>query len=333
MNSEEHKKTILVVDDTPNNLKLLSQILTDAGYYVRATASARQALNTAISNPPDIVLLDVMMPEMNGYEVCRRLREDKATKEIPVLFLSALNESDAKIKGFVCGGQDFIGKPFDPYEVVARVETHLALRMTRLKLEKVVNDLEKALAEKEKLVHELEIMATTDCLTGVSNRLRFFSVAEHEFNGSRRYGHDLSVIMIDIDNFKTLNDTYGHAAGDFVLREVAGAIGSNLRKADILARYGGEEFVIMLPKSPLSQVCFVAERIRESVEKLCPVYNCQPINTTVSVGAASMCMADSDIADIINRADKAMYEAKKSGRNRSVCMDSSDSADIRDSVL
>lgn len=324
MNTETSKKTILIVDDTPNNLRLLSQILSEAGYHVRATASSKQAYGTAILNPPDLILLDVMMPEMNGYELCRKLREEAATKEVPILFLSALNESDAKIKGFVCGGQDYIGKPFNPYEVVARVETHLALRWTKQKLEKTVGELQKVISEKERLVKELEIMAHTDGLTGINNRSRFFSVAEHEFNGSKRYEKPLSVIMIDIDHFKKLNDTYGHAAGDFVLRKTAEVIRENLRKADIPARYGGEEFIIMLPMSPLKQAFHVAERIRESIDAKPFEYNCQILNITISLGVSEKTANDKDIAQLIERADKALYEAKNTGRNRVVSMDTSE---------
>lgn len=324
MESLNEKKTVLIVDDTPNNLRLLSQILAEAGYHVRATASSKQALGTAISNPPDLILLDVMMPEMNGYELCRRLREEPLTKDVPILFLSAMSESDAKIKGFVCGGQDYIAKPFDPYEVVARVETHLSLRLTKQKLEKVVSELKNVLKEKEELVKELEIMAHTDGLTGVNNRSRFFSLAEHEFNGCFRYHQTLSVIMIDIDHFKRLNDTYGHAAGDFVLKETSSAIKKNLRKADVLARYGGEEFIILLPMSPIAQVQIVAERIRESVESMSIAFNCQMLTTTISLGASEMHKNDTKITDIIERADKALYAAKNMGRNRAVCLELTD---------
>lgn len=321
MEHMNEKKTILIVDDTPNNLRLLSQILAEAGYHVRATASSKQALVTAIANPPDLILLDVMMPEMNGYELCRRLREEPITKDIPILFLSAMNEADAKIKGFVCGGQDYIAKPFDPYEVVARVETHLTLRLTKQKLEKVVCELQNVLKEKEQLVKELEIMAHTDGLTGINNRSRFFSLAEHEFNGCFRYHHSLSIIMIDIDHFKKLNDTYGHAAGDSVLKATAATIQQGLRKADVLARYGGEEFIVMLPMSPISQVRIVAERIRESVESTPIPFNCQMLTTTISLGVSEMNEDDKKVTEIIERADKALYSAKKSGRNKVVCFE------------
>lgn len=319
MDTDTSKKTILIVDDTPNNLKLLSQILSEAGFHVRATPSSKQAYDTSISNPPDLILLDVMMPEMNGYELCRKLREEKATRDVPILFLSALNDSDAKIKGFVCGGQDYIGKPFNPYEVVARVETHLTLRWTKQKLEKTVSELKEVLKDKEKLVKDLEIMAHTDGLTGINNRTRFFSVAEHEFNGSMRYGQALSIIMIDIDHFKKLNDTFGHAAGDQVLKQTATEISRNLRKADIPARYGGEEFIVMLPRSPIAQACHVAERIRESVKTLAIEYNCQILELTISLGVSEMNSQDKDISQVIERADRCLYEAKKKGRNMVIC--------------
>lgn len=319
MDQSEEKKSILIVDDTPNNLRLLSQILSEAGYHVRATPSSKQALVTATSNPPDLILLDVMMPEMNGYELCRKLREEKATREIPILFLSAMSEPDAKIKGFVCGGQDYIAKPFDPYEVVARVETHINFRRTKLKLEKTIVDLRNVVMEKEQLVKQLEIMAHTDGLTGVNNRSRFFSLAEHEFNGCRRYNQPLSILMMDIDHFKKLNDTYGHAAGDFVLKETAFSISKILRKADVLARYGGEEFIAMLPMSPLAQTRVVAERIIEIVESMPLEFNCQILSTTISIGASELLPEDTKIADVIERADKALYSAKNNGRNMLVC--------------
>lgn len=333
MDSVNEKRTILIVDDTPNNLRLLSQILTEAGYHVRATASSKQGLVTAITNPPDLILLDVMMPEMNGYELCRRLREETVTRDVPIIFLSAMNEADAKIKGFVCGGQDYIGKPFDPYEVVARVETHLSLRLTKQKLEKVVSELKNVLKEKEQLVKELEIMAHTDGLTGINNRSRFFSLAEHEFNGCIRYQQALSIIMIDIDHFKKLNDSYGHTAGDYVLKETSYIIQQNLRKADVLARYGGEEFIILLPMAPISQVLFVAERIRESVESMPLAFNCQILNTTtISLGASEINKDDTKITDIIERADKALYMAKNRGRNRVVCFEKSNQHQINNSI-
>ena len=341
MNMNKTGDSILIVDDTLENLRLLSRMLTEHGYRVRAAKSGREALASIQTALPDLVLLDIKLPDLDGYAVCTQLKAHAATRDVPVLFLSALNETKDKLQGFAVGGVDFITKPFQPEEVLARVQTNLKLRRLRTQFEHQADDLrlvneqlQSEIAERKRTTElvqaanrELELaltreqqLARTDLLTGVNNRLRFFEFAEHTFLVAARYQQPLSIIMLDIDHFKNVNDEFGHLAGDQMLVRVAQVAQAQLRSADIIARYGGEEFVVVLPMTTAPQTMSIAERIRTSVADVRVETEKGVARVTLSLGIAETLHApkDESVENVLHRADEALYVAKETGRNRVV---------------
>ncbi|WP_129672079.1 diguanylate cyclase [Candidatus Chloroploca sp. Khr17] len=300
--------TILIVDDTPANLRLLAQLLADHQYEVRPVTKGTAALAAVRAAAPDLILLDIRMPDLDGYSVCEQLKADEATRSIPIIFLSALGDTDDKLKAFQVGGVDYITKPFHPEEVLARVRTHLALEQARSALEVANRELKEALVRQEYL-------ARTDWLTGVLNRSHFFALGVHNFNNAVRYHRPLALMMFDIDHFKQVNDRFGHPAGDLVLQEVARVTIEQMRSADVIGRYGGEEFIVLLPNTGLDAAMTTAERLREQISQLEVVTERGVITVTVSIGVAEHLPSDESIERLIDRVDQALYAAKAQGRN------------------
>lgn len=327
---------ILIVDDTPNNLRLLSSMLTEQGYVVRKALNGASALRSIKADPPDLVLLDVKMPQMNGYEVCQKLKAEDPTNEIPVIFISALDEAMDKVKAFVVGGVDYITKPFQLEEVLARVDNQLMLRQQKQQLTEQNNRLQDEIEKREKAELALKLMnqelqqlnqslyhlANLDGLTQVANRRRFDDYFEREWLRMRRERLPIALILCDVDYFKPYNDAYGHQAGDDCLRVIARAINRAVRRpADLVARYGGEEFAILLPNTEEKGAMDVAGKIRESVEE-CQISHAQSEvgdRVTLSMGLTSLIPTIEISPDVvIATADRALYEAKNRGRNRIV---------------
>jgi diguanylate cyclase (GGDEF)-like protein/PAS domain S-box-containing protein len=436
--------TILIVDDRLDNVALLSDILSSQGYTVKTAENGAQAIKSAISTAPDLILLDIIMPEMDGFETCTRLKQDVRTRDIPVIFISALNSVEDKIKAFHAGGVDYIPKPFECAEVQARVETHLAilhlrvqlqsanrelaarfdelsrsqelLRERQMKLDAYVNALptlsfiydekgryleimanetsllrldadelkghlieevmpprvaalmmdaiqqaiktgktqvieyqipvlaggerwfegrislmEKSedghakvifiateISERIQLYHQVQRLANQDPLTACFNRRHFMTMAEQELKRAVRYNRPISLVMMDIDEFKKFNDLYGHQIGDQVLCSLVNICQKHLRSIDILGRYGGEEFIILMPETVAAGGLQAAERLRKKIEKMKVPSTKTKLGLTVSMGVASL---DSDFSEtqnldmLIKRADQALYGAKSAGRN------------------
>ncbi len=302
--------TILVVDDDLENLKLLLDFLGRTGYKILISQSGKRALRQAALVRPDLILLDVMMPDMDGFETCRQLKENVLTRHIPVIFTTALTDVKSKVKGFEVGGEDYVTKPFHIAEVLARVKMHISRRQLEqtLRLE---------IFERRRVEAELRKLATTDPLTGIYNRRHFFHLAEREFERRQRYKESISIIMLDLDYFKQINDTYGHTAGDKVLNTAVQHFQDSLRKVDVLARYGGEEFVILLPETGCEHAKQMAERLRTRLANAPIRIDGKELKITASFGIASASKEDNTVnLDILlNRADKALYKAKDSGRN------------------
>ncbi len=499
--SPHPKGDILIVDDMAANLRLLSRMLTDQGYKVRAVTSGSRALTATQAVCPDLVLLDIRMPDMDGYAVCASLKADAQTRDIPIIFISALNEADDKVQAFQVGGVDYITKPFQFAEVLARVETHLTLRRTQQQLRLANQTLEERLDELDQanlilqqeikhrrqaealerqrtqelealhttlaeisseldltrllraileravaligatdgqlslydegrndlrilttynvrqdygtgwpviapesadtvlttrqpliineyysangtgpdrsnmaphavllvpllagsrfigiigigdtnsertfttnnaellnlfaqqatiaiknaqLFNEVQTLATTDPLTGLFNRRHFFELAYHELDRARRTRYPVSVIMLDVDHFKQVNDLHGHLIGDQVLQGVAAGCRKFLRAGDVLGRYGGEEFIILLPDTTLDQAAQVAERLRRNLSVMTIENANEQISVTISLGIATLDGAKDDLGldMLLSHADQALYTAKQSGRNRVVC--------------
>jgi diguanylate cyclase (GGDEF)-like protein len=248
-----------------------------------------------------VILLDVMMPKMDGYEVCTRLKTDPATADIPVIFITGMDETEAESRGLELGAVDYVTKPFKPVVVRARVHNHVELKRAR---------------------DRLLALAATDGLTGLANRRRFDEALQSEWKRLQRTGSELGLIMLDIDHFKPFNDTYGHLAGDDCLRNVAGVLaGEMLRGPDVAARYGGEEFACILPETTLAGAVAVAERIRAGIEALGIPHSGSKVVpvVTASLGVISvLCTGVTRPEDLLLAADACLYRAKSEGRNRVV---------------
>lgn len=314
------KGTILVVDDMQVNLQLLSLLLSRHAYRVITASDGDTALAAVEKDPPDLILLDIMMPGMDGYEVCQELKHRDSTKDIPIIFISALSDVFDKVKAFSLGAVDYIMKPVQTEELLARVSTHLIIRNLQKSLQEKNDLLEREIMERKRVQVELERIATTDSLTGLYNRRYFFNLGESEFAKAMRYKRPISVILLDADHFKTINDSYSHAAGDQALIHLANQLHRHTRSADIVARYGGEEFIILLPETTAQDACIVAERIRETIQHSTLSYENIKYSYTISLGIADNQVSglNPNFETILSLADRALYQAKDNGRNCSV---------------
>lgn len=299
MTQHEKNQRVLIVDDMPINIQVLAGALKDT-CIVQVAANGRKCLDLASSDTqPDLILLDIMMPGMDGFEVLRRLKNEPHTKDIPVIFVSAKGGVEDEAKGLNMGAVDYIRKPFSPVIIRARVKTHLRLKHK--------TDL-------------LESMALLDGLTEIPNRRRFDEVLTQEWRRCRRSSSPLSMIMADIDFFKNYNDVYGHSAGDDCLRRVAQTLRDFVRRAgDFVGRYGGEEFAVLLPDTDAAAATEMAEAIRLNLEALAIPHEHSDVAevVTLSLGVASTVPSEHGAPqDIIEASDKQLYEAKRGGRNQ-----------------
>lgn len=318
---------ILLVDDQPVNLRLLSSLLVNRGYEVRAVTSGKMALTVVQKAKPDLILLDICMPGIDGYEVCKSLKADAQTQDIPVIFVSALNEVFDKVRAFEVGGVDYITKPFHLAEVLARVETHLTLKRLQQqlqeqneRLQREVRDRLNAEAALQTANQELERLASLDGLTKVANRRGFDHRLGMEWRRLSREKSSLALVLCDVDHFKLYNDHYGHQAGDICLQNIAQAIEKCTRRsADLVARYGGEEFVVVLPNTELEGAQHIASSIQRHIAQLQiphAQHSCSPF-VTVSMGVAAIYPTpDRHSSELVAAADQALYAAKHQGRDR-----------------
>ena len=332
--SPQHK--LLLVDDVPANLDILLQLLEPQGYFVMVATSGERALKIAAQGLPDLILLDIMMPPgIDGYEVCRRLKADEVTRDIPILFLSALDDTEVKVKAFQVGGVDYISKPFRAEEVLARVNIHLQLRSIRKDLEDRNTRLSQEIENRKRTEtalaaanRQLEQLAVQDGLTRIANRRRLDEYLPTCWLNAAREHLPLALILCDIDCFKLYNDHYGHQAGDNCLRAVAQAIEGALRRPlDLVGRYGGEEFLIILPGTDLDGAAHIAEEIVSSVVGLRLAHKFSTVFPTVTLslgvsaatpGHLSAKGSQEEWGQLLASADQALYQAKNAGRNRMV---------------
>lgn len=292
------RPTILVVDDETINIELLADLLED-DYDVSFATGGEQALMLAAGDRPDLILLDVLMPGMDGYDVCARLKQDEVTAGIPVIFITALGDTEAETRGLDLGAVDYVTKPISPAILRARIRNHIELKRAR---------------------DTLARLAATDGLTGLANRRSFDDRLAAEHRRLARSGGELSLILLDIDHFKPFNDTYGHLAGDDCLRQVGQALhGVARRPADLAARYGGEEFACILPGTDAAGARATAEQVRAAILALNIPHSASPTSdrVTASLGVITVaCVPDQPIGEIIKAADAGLYRAKEAGRNR-----------------
>jgi diguanylate cyclase (GGDEF)-like protein len=290
--------SILIVDDSPDIHALLRVRLRDEGVELIQTLDPTQALSLALLHGPDLVLLDVDMPGRSGFDVCQELKTNPSTAPIPIIFLSGKLDQATKIAGLDFGAIDYVTKPFDPAELRARVRSGLRIKS---------------------LQDQLLALARIDELTGLWNRAYLNSRLEQELAAARRSQRPLSLVMCDVDHFKRVNDTYGHSAGDVVLRSIAGRIQASLRASDVACRYGGEEFALILPGIDADGAGVAAERIREAVAATPVDAGPASLQMTVSLGfvdSALFAPLEPTPGGLIEHADAALYAAKRGGRNR-----------------
>ncbi|MCP4399226.1 MAG: diguanylate cyclase [bacterium] len=425
MNGTDEQYNILIVDDVPNNIRVAASILQTRGYKLFFATSGTEALAKVKTTRFDLILLDVMMPEMDGFEACRQLKESPGFKDIPIIFLTAKTATEDIVKGFGLGAVDYVTKPFSGSELLARVSTHLELKRAENALKESETKLKKAqrlarlgwyefkvkeniarmtpefiemlklpaelaltrydevlkrylavvypddrqlvqdynddtswqqnsqefrvigtdgnvyylymesrrefdtqgrltgefgilheITERKHLEKKLRRLATTDPLTGASNRRHFFETAGLEIKRSQRNNMPLSVMMLDIDHFKNINDTYGHHIGDIALVEVVRICQGTIRVSDLLGRIGGEEFAVLLPETNNEQSKLLAERLRQAIAKIALETSAGVLSLTVSIGLANFAIDAPSLEEALKRADHALYSAKESGRNR-----------------
>ena len=309
---------VLVVDDSPALLDQLAQVLSRDGYDVRRARDGKEALRAFRGDLPDLVFLDLVLPDMDGLELLRILKAPRGDEQfIPVIILSAKSDIDSKVRGLRIGADDFLAKPFAEAEILARAQAMLRIKSLQDELRRARRELE----EKQK---QLEEQSITDSLTGLRNRRFFDERLAEEFRRAQRYADPVSLMMIDLDHFKAVNDQHGHLAGDSVLREAAALIRASIREPDICARFGGEEFAVILPKTHMSGALTVAERVwRELGQKKYRIGaegKHLDVQVTASIGIAFYPARDVTGPDVLLKlADEALYRAKDAGRN-TICL-------------
>ncbi|MBD2464818.1 diguanylate cyclase [Oscillatoria sp. FACHB-1407] len=309
---------ILIVDDTPDNLRLLAKMLESQGYTVRKSLNGRMALQAVHRDPPDLILLDITMPGMNGYEICQQLKSSEATASIPIIFISALDRIDDKVRAFEMGAQDYIIKPFQELEVLIRVKNQLLIQQQRQQLIEQNQRLAQEIQERLKAEAEVKRLSLTDELTGLYNRRGFFLLAEQQLKIAQRTQTSCCILFADLDGLKQINDSLGHDVGDRAIVDAAQLLKHTFRDADIVARLGGDEFVVLIPvysdnsknfhaRIQTSLDCFNQQSALQSASK-----SDRPYQLSISVGV-QFCAPnhESSLDALLVQADKLMYDQKR----------------------
>jgi two-component system cell cycle response regulator len=302
------KARILLVEDSTTQAKATRDSLQKKGYDVLWADSGAAAIKAVVTMSPDVVLLDRVLPDMSGTEVCRWIKHTEQTKGVPVIMLTVRSSLDDKVTGIESGADDYLAKPCNDAELHARI--HAALRIKAL--QDALRQKNRELAE---LLAKVGSMAVTDVLTGLYNRRHFDDELDAEWKKSRRYHYSIACLLIDIDFFKSVNDTYGHKAGDSILRELSVILQENVRDTDTVARWGGEEFIVLLPHTDADGGYAVARSLLERISRH-EFGQVSGRRITVSIGLSCSGPAAQEKERLIEAADKALYEAKKNGRNR-----------------
>ncbi|MGB3517168.1 MAG: EAL domain-containing protein [Elainellaceae cyanobacterium] len=327
------KGNILLIDDTPDNLRLLTSVLSEQGYKVRSVINGEMGLMGATAAPPDLILLDINMPDMDGYEVCQRLKMMEETADIPVIFVSAVDETLDKVKAFGVGGVDYITKPFQVKEVLARVENHLNLRNLQQRLRSLNDELEERvrqrtaeleglnqtlqaeITERKQIEARLQHLAWHDPLTNLPNRSllmrRLQQVLEPDADGNSTL---FALMFLDCDRFKTVNDSLGHLVGDQLLVAIAQRIQAQLTPQQTLMRLGGDEFTILVkPVHQTGEATQLAEQLQHSMMVPFKIHG-REIFMSISIGIVFSAPHYHHPQDVLRDADTAMYQAKAEGK-------------------
>ncbi len=288
---------ILIVEDDAAVARLLEVLVERHGMQPQVCATGEQALQAVEAETPDLILLDLMLPGVDGYEVCRRIKADVRWEHVPIAMCTAKQSTADMVQGLGLGADDYIRKPFNPIELIARVRTLLRVGA---------------------LIKQSQQAAVTDSLTGLFNYREFYSQLERELERVRRYHRPAALLLLDVDEFKGVNDRLGHLAGDAALREIAALLKHNTRPTDLVARYGGEEFAVLLSEVDMAQARDCAERIRAAIahHPFQLQADADPQQITVSIGIAAMTPDTATPKDLVRQADQALYRAKANGRDR-----------------
>ena len=304
------ESTILLVEDDKIQGKATKDYLESTGYKVVWAEDGKSAIKTVKTQDIDLIVLDLVLPDINGNEVCRWLKLNQDTRGLPIIMLTAKSSTNDKITSLTAGADDHLSKPFNESELGARI--YACLRTKALQ-----DELRDKNRQLEEVLSKVEVLAITDPLTHLYNRRHFENLIENEFASTARYKSPATCLMIDVDYFKRVNDEYGHRTGDIVLKEISNIIKSCLRKVDTVARWGGEEFVVLLPRTKKEDSYAAAERILNTISEY--AFTGVKRRVTVSIGIASIPNPSIDTAEkLVDASDVAMYEAKSSGRNRIV---------------
>ena len=303
---------IMIVDDEPINIKVTRKYLELAGYqHIIGVTDSRTVLSRIAKDLPDVVLLDIMMPEVSGLEVLERIRAEGKWAYLPVIMVTASDNEQTKVQALELGATDFLNKPLNGTELVPRVRNALLVKANHDYLKHYAKELERQTRQLEAQIAQ----ARTDALTGLANRRALDEELQRRYSECQRTGSPLSVMLLDVDHFKTFNDTYGHRAGDEALQVIAGALRRAMRQMDLVTRYGGEEFVVILPGTAIDGAKLVAERTRQDISQTTFRYDSKDFCLTVSVGVAQLA-PNEHMSRMLQRVDRAMYASKEAGRNR-----------------
>ena len=302
--------TILVVDDSVLMCDLIDKTLTKDNFKVKKAFNAIEAKEFIEEFIPDIILLDIILPDNSGFEFCKEVKSNARTADIPIIFITSKNTDKDIVKGFGVGAIDYMVKPFSMTELKARVIAHLEVKKSQDKLKKINNELESSLEKLNRLV-------VRDYLTGLYNRRHIINQLMEQRRINKYSETSISLILGDIDDFKVINDTYGHEAGDFVLTVISSIIKKNCRQIDTVSRWGGEEFLIMLTNTPIEGAKILSERIRKEIKEFDFNYKEHKIKCTITLGVVEV-NSNISLEENISLADKAMYEGKNLGKDCSI---------------
>jgi two-component system chemotaxis family response regulator WspR len=319
----DYPVVVLLVDDQPMIGEAVRRVLlNEPGVEFHYCGDPHEAVAIAKEVRPTVILQDLVMPDVDGIELVRRYRAEAATSGIPIIVLSTKEEPRVKSDAFKAGANDYLVKLPDQIELIARIRYHSMAYLTQRQRDDAYRALHESQQKLLETNRELQRLTNVDGLTGLSNRRYFNECIDAEWKRAVRAQSSLSILMVDVDHFKLYNDTYGHLAGDDVLKTVAQTIASNFsRSADLAARYGGEEFSVILPETAADDLRSVADKLCRSVEALKLPHSASSTGTVVTIsvgGATTVPQRDERFVTLIDGADKALYEAKKTGRNRAV---------------
>lgn len=326
MRNYDENMNVLIVDDRPENILALESILEGLPLKIFTALSGNDALALMFDTDFSLVLLDVQMPEMNGFEVAELMRSCEKTRSIPIIFVTAINKEQKYVfKGYELGAVDYLFKPIEPLVLKSKIKVFIEIYKQKNLLQKQAYLLEQKIEELIRLREsnfELQKLSAHDSLTDIPNRRGLDEFLDREWRSAIRDRYEMSAIMVDIDFFKRYNDTYGHLEGDECLKKVAQALKNTLRRPkDFVARYGGEEFVVALPNTDLEGAIFVAENLRKSIEALAIPHETSTLSSivTISLGVHTVLPTrETSFKNFMDEVDQALYLAKQAGRNR-VC--------------